>query len=82
MHRDTADYLSKVATPPAFVAPRYLTWTTHLSGKIFHRQGGTCYGRALAPSCRVVCLILRLAVLVDHRLVTDRQTDTDTDTGP
>ena len=32
-------------------------------------------GRALAPSWRVVCLILRLAVLVDHRLVTDRQTD-------
>ena len=34
----------------------------------------------------VVCVILRLAVLVEHRLVTDRQTDgrTDrqTDTGP
>ena len=31
-------------------------------------------------SCDVVCVILRLAVLVEHRLVTD--TDTDTDTGP
>ena len=26
-------------------------------------------------SCGVVCVILRLAVLVEHRLVTDRQTD-------
>ena len=35
-------------------------------------------------SCGVVCVILRLAVLVELRLVTDRQTDrqTDTDTGP
>ena len=30
-------------------------------------------------SCGVVCVILRLAVLVELRLVTDRQTDTDTD---
>ena len=27
----------------------------------------------------VVCVILRFAVLVEHRLVADRQTDTDTD---
>jgi len=35
-------------------------------------------------SCGVVFVILRLAVLVELRLVTDghRQTDTDTDTGP
>ena len=33
-------------------------------------------------SCGVVYVILRLAVLVELRLVTDRQTDTDTDTGP
>jgi len=26
-------------------------------------------------SCAVVCVILRLAVLVEHRLVTDGQTD-------
>ena len=32
-------------------------------------------------SCAVVCVILRLAVLVEHRLVTDRQTDGLTDTG-
>jgi len=30
-------------------------------------------------SCGVVCVILLLAVLVELRLVTDRQTDTDTD---
>ena len=30
-------------------------------------------------SCDVVCVILRLAVLVELRLVTDRQTETDTD---
>ena len=32
-------------------------------------------------SCGVVCVILRFAILVEHRLVTDtdRQTDTDTD---
>ena len=32
-------------------------------------------------SCGVVCVILRLAVLVEHRLVTDGQTDGQTDTG-
>jgi len=30
-------------------------------------------------SCGVVCVILRLAVLVELRLVTDTQTDTDTE---
>ena len=35
-------------------------------------------------SCGVVCVILRLAVLVELRLVTDtdRHRETDTDTGP
>jgi len=33
-------------------------------------------------SCGVVCVILRLAVLVELRLATDRQTDGQTDTGP
>jgi len=31
--------------------------------------------RVPALSCGVVCVILRLAILVEHRLVTDRQTD-------
>ena len=30
-------------------------------------------------SCGVVCVILRLAVIVEHRLVTDRQTERQTD---
>jgi len=30
----------------------------------------------------VVCVIIRLDFLVEHRLVTDRQTDRRTDTGP
>jgi len=29
-------------------------------------------------SCGVICVILRLAVLVEHRLVTDGQTDGQT----
>ena len=32
--------------------------------------------RVPALSCGVVCVILRLAVLVEHRLVTDGRTDT------
>ena len=37
-------------------------------------------GLTLVPgvSCGVVCMILPFAVLVGLRLVTDRQTDTDT----
>jgi len=35
--------------------------------------------RVSALSCGVVCVILRLAVFVEHRLVTDRQTDGRTD---
>jgi len=31
-------------------------------------------------ACGVVCAILRLAVSVEHQLVTDRQTDRQTDT--
>jgi len=40
--------------------------------------------RVPALSCGVVCVILRLAVLVELRLVTDTdgQTQTDTDTDP
>jgi len=38
--------------------------------------------RVTGLSCGVVCVILRLAVLVEHRLVSDRQTDRRTDTGP
>jgi len=33
-------------------------------------------------SCGIVCVILRLAVFVEHRLVTDGRTDGRTDTVP
>ena len=48
-------------------------------------RGDLWYQKTRVPglSCGVVCVILRLAVLVELRLVTDRRTDTDTeDTGP
>ena len=38
--------------------------------------------RVPGVSCGVVCVILRLAVLVELRHVTDRRTDGRTDTGP
>jgi len=38
--------------------------------------------RVPGVSCGVVCVILRFAVLVEHRLVTDTDTDRETDTGP
>ena len=40
-------------------------------GDLWHQET-----RVPVVSCGVVCVILRLAVLVEHRLVTDRQTDT------
>jgi len=40
---------------------------------------GTRKLESLGVSCGVVCVILRSAVLVEHGLVTDGQTDTDTD---
>jgi len=46
-------------------------------GDLWHQKT-----RVPGLSCGVVCVILRLAVLVEHRLVTDRQTDRRTDTGP
>jgi len=42
-------------------------------GDLWHQKT-----RVFGVSCGVVCVILRLAVLVELRLVTDRQTDTDT----
>jgi len=47
-------------------------------------RGVLCLQKTRVPwlSCGVVCVILRLAVLVELRLVTDRRTDGRTDTGP
>ena len=75
--RDIASYLSKVVdfnplhlhlAPPQGVIP-------------VEFRGDVWYSKTRVPglSCGVVCAIMRLAVLVEHRLVTDRQTDGRTD---
>jgi len=46
-------------------------------GDLWHQKT-----RVPGLSCGVVCVILRLAVLVELRLVTDGRTDRQTDTGP
>jgi len=43
-------------------------------GDLWHQKT-----RVTGVLCGVVCVILRLAVLVELRLVTDTNTDTDTD---
>ena len=67
--RDIADYWSKVADfdPPHLHSVEF-------RGDLWHQKT-----RVPGLSCGVVCVILRLAVLVEHRLVTDRQTDGQTD---
>ena len=78
--RDIAGYLSKVADfdpPHLHLAPPQGVTPVEFRGDLWRQKT-----RVLGLSCGVVCVILRLAVLVELRLVTDRQTDTDTDTGP
>ena len=67
--RDIAGYLSKVAD---FDPPRLRRGVTPVEfrGDLWRQKT-----RVPVVSCGVVCVILRLAVLVEHRLVTDRQTD-------
>ena len=78
--RDIAGYLSKVAdfdpphlhlTPPQGVIP------VEFRGDLWHQKT-----RVPGLSCGVVYVTLRLAVLVELRLVTDTYRETDTDTGP
>ena len=75
---DIASYLSKVADfdPPHLhsATPQGVT-PVEFRGDLWHQKT-----RVPGLSC-VVCVILCLAVLVEHRLVTDRQTDGRTDTG-
>ena len=76
--RDIAGYLSKVADfdhPPAFGALVGVT-PVEFRGDLWHQKTKQSHG--------VVCVILRFAVLVELRLVTDRRTDRhrQTDTGP
>ena len=76
--RDVDCYLSQVADfdpPHMHLAPPQGVIQVEFRGDLWHQKTSVP-----VLSCGVVCVILRLAVLVEHRLVTD--TDTDTDTGP
>ena len=79
--RDIAGYLSKIADfdpPHLHLAPPEGVTPVEFCRDLWYQKT-----RVPGLSCGVVCVILRLAVLVELRLVTDRQTkDTDTDTGP
>ena len=69
-----ASYLSKVADfdlPHLYLAPPQGVIPLEFRGDLRYPKT-----RVPGVSCGVVCVILRLAVLVEHRLVTDRQTDT------
>ena len=74
--RDIASYLSKVADfdpPHLHLAPSQGVIPVEFRTDLWHQKA-----RLPALSCGVVCVILRLAVLVELRLVTDRRTDTRT----
>ena len=70
---ERASYLSKVADfdpPHLHLVPSYGVTPVEFRGDLW-RQKTTVPGL----SCGVIYVILRLAVLVELRLVTDRQTD-------
>jgi len=76
--------MSKVADfdpPHLHSAPSLGVTPVEFRGDLWHQK---TTGPGLL--CGVVCVILRFAVLVEHRLVTDTDTGTDrqtqTDTGP
>jgi len=75
--RDIAGYLSKVADfdpPHLHLASPWGVTPVEFRGDLWHQKS-----RLPGLSCGVVCVILRLAVLVELRLVTDGQTDRETD---
>jgi len=70
--RDIAGYLSKVADfdpPDLHLAP-----PVKFRGDLWHQKT-----RVPEVSCGVVCVILCFSVLAEHRLVTDTDTDGQTD---
>ena len=70
--RDIASYLSKVADfdpPHLHLLPPQGVIPVEFRGDLWHQKT-----RVPGLSCGVVCVILRLAVLVEHRLVRDGQT--------
>jgi len=71
--RDIAGYLSKVADfdpPHLHSAPSQGVTPVEFRGDLWHKKT-----RVPGLLCGVVCVILRLAVLVELRLLMDRQTD-------
>ena len=75
--RDITGYLSKVADfdpPHLHLAPPLGVAPVEFHGDLWHQ-----ITRVPGVSCGVVCVILRFAVLVEHRLVTERRTDRQTD---
>jgi len=74
------NYLSKVADfnpPHVHLAPLQGSTPVEFRGDLWPQKT-----RVPGISCGVVFVILSLAVLVEHRLVTDRQTDGQTHIGP
>jgi len=72
LFRDIAGYLSKVADfdpPHLHLVPPYGVTPVEFRGDLWRQKT-----RFPALSCGVVCVILRLAVLVELRLVTDTDT--------
>jgi len=72
--RDIASYLSKVTDfdhPTCIRHPRRGT-LVEFRGDLWHQKT-----RLPGVLCGVVCVILRFAVLVEHRLVTDTDRETD-----
>jgi len=71
--RDIASYSSKGADfdpPHLHLVPQQGVILVEFRGDLWHQKT-----RVPVLSCGVVCVILRLAVLVELRLVTDGQTD-------
>jgi len=70
--RDIAGYLWRVANfdpPHMHLVPPWGVTPVEFRGDLWHQKT-----RVAGLSCGVACVILRLAVLVEHRLVTDRRT--------
>ena len=68
--RDIAGYLSKVTDfdpPHLHLAPLYGVTLVEFRGDLWRQKT-----RVPGLSCGVVFVILRLAILVEHQLVTDR----------
>ena len=75
-----ANYLSNVAD--FNLAHVHLALQMGVTAVEYRRDLWHHKARVSGLSCGVVCVILRLAILVDLRFVTERQTERQTNTGP